>query len=143
MSFIICIVNYLWSHIVDYFTEFYCWPQDGISRYVFSIDLKIGKQRQLLFLTYLPRFILLYILIEIKPFGLEFENLRCLFTDFASLILFGRIWSKNKMAIFILFKNVTTFYNNIFWYVQPLRSFFLQKDTHSLRRKHGQTALLK
>ena len=37
--------------------------------------------------------------------------------------------SKNKMAIFNLFENVTTFYTNIFWYVQPLRSFFLQKDT--------------
>ena len=47
--------------------------------------------------------------------------------------------SKNKMAIFILFTNVKTFYTNIFWYVQPLRSVFLQKDTqkdtHSLRRK--------
>ena len=33
------------------------------------------------------------------------------------------------MAIFILFKNVTTLYINIFWYVQPLESvFFLQKD---------------
>ena len=47
--------------------------------------------------------------------------------------------SKNKMAIFILFKNVTTFYTNIFWYVQPLRSFFLQKD----RQTETQTALLK
>ena len=56
----------------------------------------------------------------------------------SSLIHFGQIWSKkikNKTAIFILFKNVTTFYTNIFWYVQPLRSLFLQKDTHSLRRK--------
>ena len=41
---------------------------------------------------------------------------------------------KNKMAIFILFKNVTTFYTNIFWYVQPLRSFFCRK---TLRRKHS------
>ena len=32
--------------------------------------------------------------IEIKPFGLEFENSRCLFTKFASLIHFSRIWSK-------------------------------------------------
>ena len=48
--------------------------------------------------------------------------------------------SKNKMAIFILFKNVTTFYTNIFWYVQPLRSFFCRKTlTHS----DGQTAPLK
>ena len=45
----------------------------------------------------------------------------------SSLIHFGRIWSKkikNKTAIFILFKNVTTFHTDIFWYVQPLRSFF-------------------
>ena len=52
----------------------------------------------------------------------------------SSFIHFGRIWSKkikNKMAIFILFKNVTTFYTDIFWYVQPLRSFF------SDRRKDG------
>ena len=35
------------------------------------------------------------------------------------------------MTIFILFKNATTFYAHIFWYVQPLRRFFLQKDTHS------------
>ena len=35
----------------------------------------------------------------------------------SSLIHFGQIWSKkiqNKMAIFILFKNVTTYYTNIF-----------------------------
>ena len=40
----------------------------------------------------------------------------------SSLIHFGRIWSKkikNKTAI----KNVTTFYTNIFWYVQPLGSY--------------------
>ena len=36
--------------------------------------------------------------------------------------------SKNKMAIFILFKNVTTLYTNIFWYVQPLKSFFFRTD---------------
>ena len=44
----------------------------------------------------------------------------------SSLIHFGRIWSKkikNETAIFILFKNVTTLYTNIFWYVQPLRSY--------------------
>ena len=60
----------------------------------------------------------------------------------SSLIHFGRIWSKkikNKMAIFILFKNVTTFYTNIFWYVQPVRSFFLQKDTQTLGRTDGNT----
>ena len=43
--------------------------------------------------------------------------------------------SKNKMAISILLKNVTTFYTNIFWYLQPVRSFFLQKDTQTDRRK--------
>ena len=37
------------------------------------------------------------------------------------------------MVIFILFKNVTTFYANIFWYVQPLRIFFCRKtDTQTL-----------
>ena len=36
--------------------------------------------------------------------------------------------SKNKMAIFILFKNVTTLYTNIFWYVQPLKSSQTQTD---------------
>ena len=49
----------------------------------------------------------------------------------SSLIHFGRIWSKkikNKTAIFILFKNVTTFYTHIFWYLHPLESFFLHKD---------------
>ena len=50
--------------------------------------------------------------------------------------------SKNKMAIFILFKNVTTFYTNIFWYVQPLRSFFLQKYRHS-ETARAQTSPLK
>ena len=40
--------------------------------------------------------------------------------------------SKNEMAIFILFENVATFYTNIFWYVQPLRTCFLQKDTQTL-----------
>ena len=36
------------------------------------------------------------------------------------------------MVIFILFKNVTTFYTNIFWYVQPLGSFFCRKtDTQT------------
>ena len=54
----------------------------------------------------------------------------------SSLIHFGRIWSKkikNKTAIFILFKNVTTLYTNIFWSVQPLRSFF--SDTPTDERK--------
>ena len=54
----------------------------------------------------------------------------------SSLIHFGRIWSKkikNKTAIFILFKNVTTLYTNIFWYVQPLKSFFSDRRTD--RRK--------
>ena len=47
--------------------------------------------------------------------------------------------SKNKIVIFILYKNVTTFYAKFFWYLQPLRSFlFLQKDTYSLWRKHRQ-----
>ena len=31
-----------------------------------------------------------YIVLEIKPFGLEFQNSRCLFTEFANLIHFGR-----------------------------------------------------
>ena len=46
--------------------------------------------------------------------------------------------SKNKMTIFILFKNVTTFYSNIFWYVQPLRSFFAERhsERHTLKGKH-------
>ena len=33
---------------------------------------------------------------------------------------------------------MTTLYTKIFWNVQPLRSFFLQKDTLSLRRKDRQ-----
>ena len=46
----------------------------------------------------------------------------------SSLIKFDQVWSildwydpkkiKNQMAIFILFKNVTTFYSNIFWLVK-------------------------
>ena len=39
------------------------------------------------------------------------------------------------MTIFILFENVTTFYTNIFWCVQPLRSVFLQKDTQKDRNR--------
>jgi hypothetical protein len=45
------------------------------------------------------------------------------------------------MAIFILFKNVTTFYTNIFWYVQPLRSVFLQKDTQTDRQRRSNSSL--
>ena len=84
--------------------------------------------------------------IEIKPFGLEFYNSRCLFTKFASLIHFGQIWSKkskDKMAIFILFRNVTTFYSNISWYVQPLRSFFCRKTDRLRQTETAQTAPLK
>ena len=71
---------------------------------------------------------------------LEFEisvHRICKFDSFWTDLI--QIKSKNKMAIFILFINVTTFYSNIFWFVQPFRSFFLQKDTqkdtHSLRQK--------
>ena len=54
--------------------------------------------------------------------------------------------SKNKMAIFNLFKNVTTFYNNIFWYVQPLRSFFCRKtlkhsDRNTERQRRSNSSL--
>ena len=45
------------------------------------------------------------------------------------------------MAIFNLFKNVTTFYTNIFWYVQPLKSCFLQKDTQTDRRRRSISSL--
>ena len=88
--------------------------------------LKVKKYQKIFFL-----------LLEIKPLRLEFLNSRCLFTKFASLIHFGGI--QNKMAIFILFKNMATLYTNIFWYVQPLRRFFLQKDTQT----ETQTAPLK
>ena len=58
----------------------------------------------------------------------------------SSLIHFGRIWSKkikNKTAIFILFKNVTTLYTDIFWYVQPLKSFFSDRtDRHGKTHRH-------
>ena len=60
----------------------------------------------------------------------------------SSFIHFGRIWSKkikNKMAIFILFENVTTFYTDIFWYVQPLRSFFSDRRTEG-RTETAQTS---
>ena len=54
--------------------------------------------------------------IEIKPFGLEFENSRCLFTEFAILIHFGR------------------------------KKFFLQKDrqtdTHSLTKTETRTDIV-
>ena len=56
-------------------------------------------------------------------------------------IQFDQVWSslihfgKNKTAIFILFKNVTTLYNNIYWYVQPLRSFFSDRQTDA-RKPH-------
>ena len=43
---------------------------------------------------------------------------------------------KNEMAIFFLFKNVTTLYTNIFSYVHPLRSFFCRKTD---RQTHGNT----
>ena len=59
----------------------------------------------------------------------------------SSLINFGQIWSqkiKNKTAIFILFKNVTTFYINIFWYLQPLR-FFFRTDRTMDGQTDGQT----
>ena len=45
------------------------------------------------------------------------------------------------MAIFNLFKNVTNFYTNIFWYVQPLKSFFLQKDTQTDRQRRSNSSL--
>ena len=55
----------------------------------------------------------------------------------SSLIYFWQIWSKKKIkkkiAIFNHFINVTTFYTDIFCYVQPLRSFFCRKtDTQTL-----------
>jgi hypothetical protein len=37
--------------------------------------------------------------------------------------------SKNKMAIFILLKNVTTFYTNIFWNVPPSKMLFFCRKT--------------
>ena len=50
----------------------------------------------------------------------------------SSFIHFGRIWSKkikNEMAIFILFKNVTTFYSYIFWLVRnPIWSSLIKFD---------------
>ena len=50
--------------------------------------------------------------------------------------------SKNKMAIFILFENVTTFYTNIFWYVQPLRIFFCRKTlTQTDRQRRSNSSL--
>ena len=55
----------------------------------------------------------------------------------SSLIHFGRIWSKkikNKTAIFILFKNVTTLYTNIFLISAPIKKFFLQKDRQTDRQ---------
>ena len=78
-------------------------------------------------------------ILEFKPFGLEFQNSRCLFTEFASRkksekIGKNRKKSKNKTAIFILFKNVTTFYTNIFYHLQPLRSVILQKDPQTETR---------
>ena len=42
---------------------------------------------------------------------------------------------KNKTAIFIFLKNVTTLYTNIFWYLQPLRSFFSDRQTDA-RKPH-------
>ena len=56
----------------------------------------------------------------------------------SSLSHFGQIWSKkikNKTAIFILFKNVSTLYANILWYMQPLKSSQTQTD----RRRQTQT----
>ena len=54
-------------------------------------------------------------------------------------IQFDQVWSildgsdpkksKNKTAIFLLFKNVTTLYTNIFWYGQPLRRVFFCRKT--------------
>ena len=57
------------------------------------------------------------------------------------LIHFGQIWSKkfqNETAIFILFKNVATYYTNIFWYVQSLSSFsFGQMSWRNWLTNHG------
>ena len=57
----------------------------------------------------------------------------------SSLIHFGQIWSKkikNKTAIFILFKNVTTLYTNILWYMQPLKSSQTQTDADGNVHRH-------
>ena len=62
----------------------------------------------------------------------------------SSLIHFGQIWSKkiiNKTAIFILFVNVTTFYTNIFLFVQPLNYFFwtdgrTEGTNHGITHRH-------
>ena len=43
------------------------------------------------------------------------------------------------MAIFILFKNVTTLYTNIFLISAPIKKFFLQKDTQTDRQTDRQT----
>ena len=61
------------------------------------------------------------------------------------MIKFDQVWSildrsdpkksKNKTAIFLLFKNVTTLYTNIFCYVQPLKSFFSDRHTY-VRKPH-------
>ena len=60
----------------------------------------------------------------------------------SSLIHFGQIWSKkirNKTAIFILFKNVSTLYTNILWYMQPLKSSQTQTDRRRQTQKDGNT----
>ena len=64
----------------------------------------------------------------------------------SNLIKFDQVWyildgsdPKNKTAIFILFKNVTTLYTIIFWYMLPLESVFLQKDRQIERQTDGNT----
>ena len=67
----------------------------------------------------------------------------------SSLINFDPFWTdliqKNPkiMAIFILFKNVTTFYyTNIFWNVPPSKSFFCRKTLRKTdRRRHSNSNL--
>ena len=53
----------------------------------------------------------------------------------SSLIYFEQIWSKkikNEMANLILYKNVTTFYINIFWHVKLLRSLINSDQVWSI-----------
>ena len=91
--------------------------------------------------------ILIYRNQALRAWILEFEmsvHRLCKFDPFWTDLI-QKDPNPNKMGFFILFKNVTTFYTNIFWYVQPLRSIFAERQTdrQTDKRKDAQTSKLK
>ena len=55
----------------------------------YVLEIVMNELQRFMYASRLFRKYLLYLL-EIKPFVLEFQNSRCLFTEFANLIHFGR-----------------------------------------------------